>query len=152
MDRSSDPVDIHNGISVGLIIAAMKGLLLARRESKISRVTFLKTWTRLRRILNTTPEYARWRWTVRERAGGACERCAEAGQHAHHVEPLAYNPDRALDPANGEYLCVRCHKKHHRAETRQRSDARRTHRNAEHATPARPHPPSPRRPQGAPRR
>lgn len=152
MGRGRAPVDIQNGISVDLIIAAMKGLLLARREGKIGRITFLKTWTRLRRILNLTPEYARWRWLVRERAGGACERCAEAGQHAHHIEPLAYNPDRALDPDNGEYLCVRCHKKHHRAEARQRSDAGPTHRNAERATAPRPHPPSPRRPQGAPRR
>lgn len=134
MGRGRNPVDIPDGISAELIIRAMKGLLQSRREDKITRWTFLKTWTRLRRLLNLTDEYARWRWLVRERAGGACERCAEPGHHAHHIEPLAFNPDRALDPANGEYLCVRCHKRHHRAEARARSDARSHSPNPEPST------------------
>lgn len=153
MGRSGDAIkDIQSGISVDLIVRAMHGLLHSRREGKISRITFLKTWTRLRRILNLTPEYARWRWEVKTRAGGACERCAEPGQHAHHVEPIAYNPDRALDDTNGEYLCVRCHRKHHRSEARARSEAGHHSPNPEPAPPRSPRSPAPRRPQGAPRR
>lgn len=126
MDRGSDPVDIRNGISAAQIIAAMKGLLAARREQKISRPTFLRTWTWLRRLLNLTDEYARWRWHVRERAGGACERCAEQGNHAHHRVQVVYDPDRAVDPTNGEYLCVGCHKKHHKQEAAARRAGRPT--------------------------
>lgn len=152
MGRGRAPVDIRNHISADLVIKAMKGLLQARRESKIGRIKFLKTWTQLRRILNLTSEYAHWRWLVRERAGGACERCAEPGNHAHHIEPLAYNPDRAVDPTNGEYLCVRCHRKHHREESRQRSEGGPHSPNPEHSTAPRPRPPSLRRAQRAPRR
>ena len=148
----SEIKDIQKRISADLVIAAMKGLLQARRDCKVGRVTFLKTWTRLRRILNLTPEYAYWRWFVRERAGGACERCAESGQHAHHIEPLAYNPDRALDTANGEYLCARCHKKHHRQEARERSDPPPHSPNHERATASEPRPPAPRRSHGVSRR
>lgn len=144
--------DIPNRISAELVIAAMKGLLGMRRADKITRITFLKTWTRLRRLLNLTPEYAYWRWYVRDRAGGACERCAEPGQHAHHRIPLAYDPDLALDPANGEYLCVRCHRKHHREESRARYEGRSHSRSPERASPAEPPLSRPRRPKGAPRR
>jgi HNH endonuclease len=165
MDRSSTGrvVDIENRISADLIIAAMKGLLAARREQKVSRGSFLRTWTWLRRLLNLTDEYARWRWAVRQRAGAACERCAEQGNHAHHKVPLAHDPDLALDPTNGEYLCVKCHKKHHRAESAARAARRsvprcppalrRPHTLTDRRvnTPARPsrpapraHPPSPR--------
>lgn len=114
MARSGDPVGIQSGISADLIIRAMVGLLEARRQNKIKRRTFLQTWGRLRRLLALTPEYARWRWNVKQRAGGACERCAEVGHHAHHKEPVARNPTKALDPSNGEYLCRRCHKAEHR--------------------------------------
>lgn len=117
MGRSSDevtPKGIQSGISADLVIRAMIGLLDARRSKKIKRITFLKVWGRLRRLLALTPEYARWRWNVKTRAGGACERCAEPGNHAHHKEPVARNPAKALDLSNGEYLCWRCHKAEHR--------------------------------------
>jgi 5-methylcytosine-specific restriction endonuclease McrA len=153
MARSGNQVDIRNGISADLIIRAMVGLLEARRTCKIKRLTFLKTWGRLRRLLALTPEYARWRWNVRERAGGACERCAEVGHHAHHKVPVAHEPARALDPENGEYLCRRCHKAEHRESRRARLDAPPPHPASSpapsHARPlparARTQPPAPRR-------
>lgn len=114
MARSGNKVGIQSGISADLIIRAMVGLLDARRTRKIGRRPFLATWGKLRRMLALTPEYARWRWNVKDRAGGACERCAEPGNHAHHKEPVARNPQRCLDPTNGEYLCWRCHKAEHR--------------------------------------
>lgn len=97
-------------ISAELAIHAMKGLLEARRAANLGRLRFLKTWTVLRRSLEATPEYQEWRRLVRERAGGACETCGEPGQQCHHLEPVAWNPDKALDPDNGRYLCIRCHK------------------------------------------
>jgi len=95
------------------IIEAMKGLLEARRSQQIPRVTFLKTWTNLRRLLESTDDYKAWRQRVIKRAGYACESCGNAGKHCHHIEQVAHNPDRALDPTNGMYLCVRCHKEAH---------------------------------------
>lgn len=152
MARSSNQVDIQSRISADLIIRTMVGLLEARRCNKIKRITFLKAWGRLRRLLALTPEYARWRWNVKQKAGGACERCAEVGNHAHHKEPVARNPTRALDPTNGEYLCWRCHKAEHR-KPRTRSGTPPTHKASSPrgvsrpAVPARARtqPPSPRR-------
>lgn len=154
MARSGDPVDIQNRISADLIIRAMVGLLEARRTCKIKRITFLKTWGRLRRLLALTPEYARWRWNVKERAGGACERCAEVGNHAHHKVPVAHDPGKCLDPENGEYLCRKCHRAEHRDTRRARSPTPPPHKASRpsrefHAPPsparARTQPPTPRR-------
>lgn len=100
-------------IFVDDIVKAMEGLLAARHAKQISRITFLKTWTNLRRLLESTEEYKAWRQNVIARAGNACESCARPGHHCHHIEPLAHNPRRAVDPSNGMYLCVACHKEAH---------------------------------------
>lgn len=97
----------------GLIIAAMKGLLGARREKRISRMGFLKAWGRLRQLLADTKEYQLWRHMVKERAGGACESCARPGHHAHHIVPISRDPDKALDPLNGRFTCKQCHDDEH---------------------------------------
>ena len=56
-----------------------------------------------------------WRAVVRERSGGVCARCGASGVtlDAHHIIPKAERPDLAVDPANGEMLCVECHAKEH---------------------------------------
>lgn len=148
MARSGDKLEgIQSRIPADLIIRAMVGLLEARHQKKIGRVPFLKTWGKLRRLLALTPEYARWRWNVKNRAGGACERCAEPGNHAHHKEPVARNPARALDLANGEYLCLRCHRAEHRRSPKPATSRR--DQTASRAAPlparSRTQPPTPRR-------
>lgn len=100
-------------ISPQTIIKAMTGLLEARRSGRLPRLTFLKTWTNLRRLLESTDEYKAWRQGVIERAGYACESCGRGGHHCHHIEPVAHNPARALDPSNGMYVCRSCHKEAH---------------------------------------
>lgn len=152
MARSGDSVDIQSRISATLIIDAMVGLLESRRTKKVTRLTFLKVWGRLRRLLALTPEYARWRWSVRDRAGGACERCAEPGNHAHHQVPVAHEPLRALDLSNGEYLCLRCHRAEHRRSKRasqcppaHKASSPRGESRPAHSNGSRPPPPSPRR-------
>ena len=106
--------DIPKNISAELILRAMQGLLEARWQKKITRGSFLKVWGRLRRLLALTPEYVRWRWYVKDRAGGACESCAEPGHHAHHIVPVAHEPALALDLSNGKFLCRKCHRSEHR--------------------------------------
>lgn len=98
-------------ISPDKIVPAMKGLLAMRKAGEIDRLPFLKAWSKLRRYLEATPQYADWRKKVIYRAGGACETCGEVGHECHHIEPLAWNPDRALDPDNGRLLCVSCHRR-----------------------------------------
>jgi HNH endonuclease len=142
----------HSVPPAALTIEAMKGLLGLRRRGAIKRLVFLKAWGKLRRLLTLSKEYQIWRHEVRERAGGACEQCGEIGQHAHHKEQVSRNPDRALDPRNGEYLCRRCHDGEHEGKVLQprRSGGRATHRSPTgHRTP-RPAPAG-RSPNSAPR-
>ena len=119
-----------------LTIEAMKGLLNMRRSGRIKRIPFLKAWSKLRRLLTLSKEYQLWRHGVKSKAGGACEQCGEEGRHAHHKEEVARNPDRALDPKNGEFLCVRCHGEQPRHNLRNRSGRRGNSRSAAgHRTP-----------------
>ncbi|HEY2477040.1 MAG TPA: FAD-dependent thymidylate synthase [Candidatus Cybelea sp.] len=60
-------------------------------------------------------------WTVRRafsthRANGfKCVLCSSTRElHAHHVDPVAHNPDRAVDPTNLTSLCRTCHRELHR--------------------------------------
>jgi hypothetical protein len=101
-------------ISVGVVVEGMQGLLWMRRSRAVGRVRFLRAWTNLRRLLEATPEYQEWRQIVKARAGGACETCGEMGHHCHHIVPVAHDPAKCLDPANGRYLCVKCHRAEHR--------------------------------------
>jgi 5-methylcytosine-specific restriction endonuclease McrA len=112
-----------------VVIAAMKGLLAQRKKGNIKRKQFLEIWGKLRMLLSNTQEYFAWREIVKECAGGACEECAEVGAHAHHKIRVAEDPDQALNPDNGEFLCFRCHSKRpghhmHRHHSRSHSDSR----------------------------
>jgi 5-methylcytosine-specific restriction endonuclease McrA len=51
---------------------------------------------------------------VRARACGKCERCGKGGREVHHRIRVYDDPSLALDPDNGELLCIKCHKKEHR--------------------------------------
>lgn len=68
--------------------------------------------------------HERWRKAVLARAGGLCEICRRYGRLdedalpvaatvAHHRVPVKDAPWRALDPANGQALCAKCHNKMH---------------------------------------
>lgn len=69
----------------------------------------------LRAELSSTVEYAQFHYSVVVRAGGFCEReeCNAPGRHVHHRRPVSRRPDLALDPANGELVCVECHQEYH---------------------------------------
>lgn len=62
-------------------------------------------------------EYREWRTEVFERDQFECKRCGQVGGklHAHHVKEWAKFPALRFDVANGETLCVSCHRNHHRA-------------------------------------
>lgn len=52
-----------------------------------------------------------------EANGYACVMCGETRTqlHCHHVDPVAHNQERVLDPANLTTLCADCHRQlHHR--------------------------------------
>ena len=54
-----------------------------------------------------------WADAVKTRDGKCC-RCATTDDlHAHHIKPKSTHPELALDIANGETLCYRCHKAEH---------------------------------------
>ena len=45
---------------------------------------------------------------------GHCEQCGATERlHGHHKLPVSTHPDRALDPANIEVLCQKCHEGRH---------------------------------------
>jgi CHAD domain-containing protein len=53
-----------------------------------------------------------WAKGVKSQAGWACESCREIQPQlleAHHNEPKHLCPERALDPDNGQCLCMVCH-------------------------------------------
>jgi len=50
---------------------------------------------------------------VRTRAMFRCQTCSKPGRHVHHKIRVYDNPDLVVDPNNGAYLCVACHRKEH---------------------------------------
>ncbi len=51
---------------------------------------------------------------VHKANGFRCVICSSGERlHAHHVDPVAHAPERAMDPANLTTLCHRCHKELH---------------------------------------
>ena len=95
------------------ILKSMERALEKRKEGEYSRKEFLRAWARLRRDLRRTKEYAHFTQLVRDRACGVCERCGGVGRHVHHKRPLAFAVRLALDPDNGELLCLYCHTEIH---------------------------------------
>jgi len=44
-----------------------------------------------------------------------CERvCGKKGRHVHHKVRVYDDPTLAVEPDNGEFLCVACHRKEHK--------------------------------------
>ena len=88
------------------------------KSTFIPREEFLKKWSKLRQLLYKTPQYKAFLLEVRTRAGYKCQRdrCMKSGRHVHHKVRVYDNPDMCLDPANGEFLCVACHRKEHAKE------------------------------------
>ena len=70
-----------------------------------------------RRAGRKIPGYKKWRRTIRERAGDACECCqcnrGKGRMIGHHIKSYAKNPALAVDPGNGAWLCDDCHKECH---------------------------------------
>lgn len=76
-----------------------------------------KKWNKTRSALFDTPEYQIFRAEVILRAGGLCqEYCGRRGKEVHHVIRVVDNPNKALDPNNGVFLCRKCHKEIHHDE------------------------------------
>lgn len=64
------------------------------------------------RIRNSR-EYATWRTAVYERDDYTCKQCGQKGGRltAHHIKPFSTHPELAMDLANGQTLCLPCHRK-----------------------------------------
>ena len=85
----------------------------------MAREEFFKKWNKLRRLLYETPDYQMFLLEVRERAEGRCERCSKPGREVHHKVRVYDDPSLSLDVNNGELLCKRCHKLHHKKEKKE---------------------------------
>ena len=55
-----------------------------------------------------------WSKEVKKRDNFDCVICGEAGQHAHHIQPVAYTPEKMTLLSNGVTLCQQCHRFAHR--------------------------------------
>jgi 5-methylcytosine-specific restriction endonuclease McrA len=112
--RSGKSVTTSRGstpISAQRIIAA----LIRCKRNFVPRAEFFAKWGRLRKRLYLTKEYNLFLSEVRFRASGMCQgiRCSRKGRHVHHVVRVYDDPSLALDPNNGMFLCVKCHKAIH---------------------------------------
>lgn len=102
-------VCISDGPRADDIIKRMRKLLKARHFRRVSRRVFLAKWHSLRRALSFTPEYQAFRDAVWRRASGKCEVCGGPGRHVHHHRRVSRNPGAALNPKNGQLVCMDCH-------------------------------------------
>ena len=58
-----------------------------------------------------------WSRNVKIKDGWTCQDCGELGKdllESHHTHPKDKFPELALDPDNGECLCILCHAERHR--------------------------------------
>ena len=65
--------------------------------------------SRLHRRLASSTQLERWRRQVLDRDSWTCRHCGRYGHHADHVVALQHG-GAALDVANGQCLCARCHR------------------------------------------
>ena len=71
--------------------------------------------TSLRKLLEGSPAYSRWRQSIFERDDYTCQYCGKRGGelHAHHMKSFAEFPELRLDLDNGLTLCKEDHYKVH---------------------------------------
>lgn len=74
---------------------------------------FFALWGKLRKLLEKTPEYIEFRSIVKNSQSYLCT-CGKPGRQVHHMTRVYDDPTLAIDPDNGVYLCVKCHKKEHK--------------------------------------
>ena len=105
---------ISEKTTVGKIVRRMKCL----KTRFAPRTEFLRKWNKLRRELYETTEYKLFLVEVRTRAGFMCQTdgCRKRGREVHHVIRVYDDPDLCIDPANGKFLCLACHRKQHKKE------------------------------------
>jgi 5-methylcytosine-specific restriction endonuclease McrA len=95
---------------VGKIIRRMK-----RLKGSSCKDFFVK-WGKLRKELYKTAAYQNFLLEVRTRCMFRCQNCNKPGRHVHHKVRVYDNPELVVDPANGVYLCVACHRAEHKHE------------------------------------
>jgi len=73
-------------------------------------------------VVTISSERAAWRKEVGRRNMAkykknypTCEECGRQAEEVHHIEPVKRKKYLALDPPNGQCLCVPCHKRKHAA-------------------------------------
>jgi 5-methylcytosine-specific restriction endonuclease McrA len=95
---------------VGKIIRRMK-----RLKGSACKDFFVK-WGKLRKELYKTAAYQNFLLEVRTRCMFRCQKCNKPGRHVHHKVRVYDNPELVVDPSNGVYLCVACHRAEHKHE------------------------------------
>lgn len=77
---------------------------------------FFELWGKVRHDLYKTPEYKMFLIEVRSRSNYKCTGhcCIKKGRHVHHIIHVYQDPTKAIDPDNGTFLCVACHRKEHK--------------------------------------
>ena len=70
--------------------------------------------------LRRNADYAEWRLAVFKRDNFTCQKCHKQGVklNAHHIYEYAKYDDLRLDVINGITLCVKCHKKLHKKDSK----------------------------------
>ena len=75
----------------------------------------------LRKLLEGTSKYRKWREKIFKRDDYTCQDCGNSGGelHAHHIKSFAEFPELRLDLDNGLTLCKKCHYKNHSKKARE---------------------------------
>ena len=104
--------------TVGKIIRRMNRLKTRFQPRK----EFLQKWNKLRQELYETAEYKMFLVEVRTRASFRCQidGCSKPGREVHHVIRVYDDPSKCIDPENGMFLCLACHRKQHKKEKERR--------------------------------
>jgi 5-methylcytosine-specific restriction endonuclease McrA len=65
----------------------------------------------MRKLLEGSNEYKRWREQIFKRDNWTCQNCGNRGGklHAHHMKSFAEFPELRLDLNNGLTVCEKCH-------------------------------------------
>lgn len=98
--------------AVGKIIRRMNRL----KKGFVPRTEFLRKWNKLRKELYETTEYKLFLVEVRTRANFNCQTdgCRGKGREVHHIIRVYDDPSLCVDPSNGMFLCLKCHRKQHK--------------------------------------